>query len=81
MRIVANKMNNENNFNFILPKHKTPSSTMVSVVDFESEYPGSSPDKLHTFISILQAKFFNVSLTDNRATYVNIDIKIPVKGH
>ena len=42
--IVANKMNNENNFNLKLPKHKIPSSTMVSVVDFESEYPGSSPD-------------------------------------
>ena len=81
MRIVANKMNNENNFNFKLPEHKITSSTMVSVVDFESEYPGSSPDKHHTFILILQAKFFNVGLTDNRATYVTIDIKIPVKGH
>ena len=53
MRIVANKMNNENNFNFILPEHKIPSSTMVSVVDFESEYPGSSPDKHDSSFSIL----------------------------
>ena len=31
-------------FNFKLPVLKTHSSTMVSVVAFESEYPGSSPD-------------------------------------
>ena len=35
IRIVSNKINNE---------HKIHSSIMVSVVDFESEYPGSSPD-------------------------------------
>ena len=44
IRIGSNKMNNENNFNFKLPEHKIHSSIMVSVVDFESEYPGSSPD-------------------------------------
>ena len=36
IRIVSNKINNE---------HKIRSSIMVSVVDFESEYPGSSPDQ------------------------------------
>ena len=45
IRIVSNKMNNENNFNFKLPEHKICSSIMVSVVDFESEYPGSNPEK------------------------------------
>ena len=35
IRIVSNKINNE---------HKIRSSIMVSVVDFESEYPDSSPD-------------------------------------
>ena len=34
IRIVSNKINNE---------HKIRNSIMVSVVDFESEYPGSSP--------------------------------------
>ena len=38
-------MNNENNFNFKLPEYKILSSIMVSVVDFESEYPGSNPEK------------------------------------
>ena len=42
IRIVSNKMNN---FNFKLPEHKIRSSTMVSVVNFESEYPGSNPEK------------------------------------
>ena len=45
IRTLSNKMNNENNFNFKLPEHKFRSSIMVSVVDFESEYPGSNPDK------------------------------------
>ena len=36
IRIVSNKINNE---------HKIRSSIMVSVVDFESEYPGSNPEK------------------------------------
>ena len=40
MRIVPKV----NNLNFKLPEDKIPSSTMVSVVDFESEYPGSRPD-------------------------------------
>ena len=40
MRIVPKL----NNFNFKLPEDKIPSSTMVSVVDFESEYPGSRTD-------------------------------------
>ena len=40
MRIVS-KMNN---FNFKLPDHKIPSSTVVNVVDFESGYSGSSPE-------------------------------------
>ena len=44
IRIVSNKMNNENNFNLKLPEHKIHNSIMVSVVDFESECPVSSPD-------------------------------------
>ena len=47
MRIVS-KMNN---FNFKLAEHKIPSSTVVSVVDFESDYPGSSPDLDDRFYS------------------------------
>ena len=43
VRLVSNKMNNENNFNFKLPDCTIHCSIMVSVVDFESEYPGSSP--------------------------------------
>ena len=43
IRIVSNKMNNENNFNFKLPDYTIHSSIMVSVVDFKSECPGSSP--------------------------------------
>ena len=64
MRIVANKMNNENNFNLKFSKHKIPSSTMVSVVDFETEYLGSN------------SNFLNDGLTDNRATYVTADLRI-----
>ena len=54
---------------------------MVNVVDFESEYPGSSPDKHDSSFSILQTKFFIDVLTDNTATYVTIDIRIPLRGH
>ena len=48
MWIVSNEIYN---FNFKLPEHKIPSSTMVSVVDFETEYPGSSPDQGDCFLS------------------------------
>ena len=78
MRIVSNKIDN---FNFKLPQHKIPSCTMVSVVDFESEYPGSSPDKNNTSILILQTKYFNDGLTDNRATSLTIDLGISLRGH
>ena len=44
IRIVSNKLNNENNINFKLPEHKIRSSIMVSEVAFESDYAGSSPD-------------------------------------
>ena len=39
---VSNKMYD---FHFKLLEPKIRSSTMVSVVDFESEYPGSNPEK------------------------------------
>ena len=42
VRIGSNK---KTNIKFKFQIHKIPSSIMVSVVDFESEYPGSSPDK------------------------------------
>ena len=42
IRKVSNQMNN---FNFKLPEHKICSNKMVSVVDFESEFPGSNPEK------------------------------------
>ena len=46
MHIIVNAgvHHNENNFNFKLPVFKTHSSIMVSVVAFQSECPGSSPD-------------------------------------
>ena len=44
IRIVSNNMNNENNFNIKLPEHNISSSIVVCVVDFQSEYSGSSPD-------------------------------------
>ena len=50
VRIVSNKMNYENNFNFELPDHTIHSSIMVSVVDFESEYRGSSPERGGSFL-------------------------------
>ena len=78
MWIVSNEIYN---FNFKLPEHKISSSTMVSEVDFESEYPGSCPDKHHTSISILQAKYFNDGLTDTRATSVTFDLRILLRGH
>ena len=56
-RIGSNRMDNEKNFNFKFPVHKIPSSTMASVVDFETEYPGSSPAKHDGSFSILLAKF------------------------
>ena len=79
MNIILNTgiHHNENNLNFKLPKHKILTSTMVSVVDFESECPGSSPDSDDSFFSNTRgAKFFNDGLTDNRATYVTADLRI-----
>ena len=74
-------MNNENNFNFKLPKHNICSSIMVSVLYFESEYPGSSPEKGGSSFQMIQAKFFYDGLTDNSATYVTIDLRIQLRGH
>ena len=55
---------------------------MVSVVVFESDCPGSSPDYGGSFIfPILQAKFFNDDLTYNTATYVTTDLRILFRGH
>ena len=80
IRIVSNKMNNENNFNFKLPEHKIHSSIMVSVVNFESKYPGSNPEKYIVF-SNNTGQFFYERLTDNRAPYVTIDLRILFRGH
>ena len=44
IRIGLNKMDNKNNLKFKFAVCKIHSSTMVSVVDCESEGPGSSPD-------------------------------------
>ena len=41
---ITKVSNKRYDFHFKLPEHKIPSSTMVSVVHFDSEYPGSSPD-------------------------------------
>ena len=82
IRIDSNKMDNENNFNFKFPVHKIPSSTMVSVVDFESEYPGSILAKMKVFFSnTMTSNFFNDDLTDNRVTYVPADLKILLIYH
>ena len=46
MYIIVNTgiHHNDSNFNFKLPVFKIHRGIMVSVVDFEAEWPGSSPD-------------------------------------
>ena len=53
---------------------------MVSVVDFESEYPGSIPEK-YIVLSNNRGQFFYDGLTDNTAPFVTIDLRIQLGGH
>ena len=52
---------------------------MVSAVDFESEYPGSSPEK-HIVLSNNTSQIFYDGLTDNGASYVTIDPRILLRS-
>ena len=71
-----------NNFNFKLPEHRIPGSTVVSVVDFESDYRGSSPDLDDRFYSnTTNSNFFNDGLTDNRASFITADHRILLRYH
>ena len=75
IRIVSNKMNNENNFNFQLPEHKIHSSIIFSVVDLNQ----STQVQVLTNIVVLSSntgQIFYDGLTGNRATYVTIDLII-----
>ena len=53
---------------------------MVSVVDFESKYPGSNPQK-YIVLSNNTGQIFYDGLTDYRAPYVTIDLRILFRGH